>query len=81
MSDQLIFDCGLIVAKYGGCACNIWKDVRDAGTVIARLQELKGVSQKISNMFVRPWSTTTASASRAGTASTSPSTGTWPGCS
>ncbi len=53
MSDQLIFDCALIVAKYGGCASNIWKDVRDAGTVIARLQELKGVSQKISNMFVR----------------------------
>lgn len=53
MSDQLIFDCALIVAKYGGCTSNIWKDVRDAGTVIARLQELKGVSQKISNMFVR----------------------------
>ena len=53
MSDQLIFDCGLIVTKYGGSASNIWKDERDAGTVIARLQELKGVSQKISNMFVR----------------------------
>jgi endonuclease III len=53
MSDQLIFDCGLIVAKYGGRAVNIWKDERDAGTVITRLQELKGVSQKISNMFVR----------------------------
>jgi uncharacterized HhH-GPD family protein len=53
MSDQLIFDCGLIVDKYDGCASNIWKDERDAGAVIARLQELKGVSQKISNMFVR----------------------------
>jgi uncharacterized HhH-GPD family protein len=53
MSDQLIFDCGLIVEKYKGRASNIWKDERDAGTVIARLQELKGVSQKISNMFVR----------------------------
>lgn len=53
MSDQLIFDCALIVAKYDGRASNIWKDERDAGTVIARLQELKGVSQKISNMFVR----------------------------
>jgi uncharacterized HhH-GPD family protein len=53
MSDQLIFDCTLIVENYEGCASNIWKDVRDAGTVIARLQELKGVSQKISNMFVR----------------------------
>ncbi len=31
MSDQLIFDCALIVAKYGGCTSNIWKDVRDAG--------------------------------------------------
>jgi uncharacterized HhH-GPD family protein len=53
MSDQLIFDCDLIVTKYGGHAANIWKDERDAGTVIERLQELKGVSQKISNMFVR----------------------------
>jgi uncharacterized HhH-GPD family protein len=53
MSDQLIFDCGLIVAKYGGCASGIWKDEQDAGSVIVRLQELKGVSQKISNMFVR----------------------------
>jgi uncharacterized HhH-GPD family protein len=53
MSDQLIFDCGLIVGKYGGRAENIWEDEQDAGTVIERLQELKGVSQKISNMFVR----------------------------
>ncbi|HEY3273084.1 MAG TPA: hypothetical protein VGJ92_04940 [Methanocella sp.] len=53
MSDQLIFDCGLIVAKYEGRAANIWKDEKDTGTVITRLQELKGVSQKISNMFVR----------------------------
>ncbi len=53
MSDQLICDCRLIDEKYDGCAANIWKDERDAGTVIARLQELKGVSQKISNMFVR----------------------------
>jgi uncharacterized HhH-GPD family protein len=53
MSDQLVFDCGLIAGKYGGCASGIWKDERDAGAVIDRLQELKGVSQKISNMFVR----------------------------
>ena len=53
MSDQLICDCRLIVERYGGRTVNIWKDERDAGTVIARLQELKGVSQKISNMFVR----------------------------
>jgi uncharacterized HhH-GPD family protein len=53
MSDQLIVDCGIIVAKYGCSAGNIWKGERDAGAVIARLQELKGVSQKISNMFVR----------------------------
>jgi uncharacterized HhH-GPD family protein len=59
MSGQLIFNCQLIVEKYGGCAASIWTDDRttglpaDAGMVIARLQELKGVSQKISNMFVR----------------------------
>jgi hypothetical protein len=55
MSDQLIFDCAMIVTKYGGCASNIWKDVRDAGTVITRLQELKGVSQKIVRTLVNDY--------------------------
>ena len=53
MSGQLICDCELLVAKYRGNAANIWKGERDAGVVIARLREFKGVSQKISSMFVR----------------------------
>lgn len=53
ISRDIVSDCRILVEKYDGDAGNIWKGDIEAAEVVARLKELRGVSQKIANMFAR----------------------------
>jgi len=53
VSRDIVCDCRILAEKYDGDARSLWEGDIEAAEVIARLKELRGVSQKIANMFAR----------------------------